>query len=75
LYKFFINSLLLISILLISGCDFKKVQEGNKDPKEAMKCGAGKCGSSMLEDDSPLRKNETNKKSGAKCGAQKIDTH
>lgn len=58
--------ILSIFILSFTGCDYKKVDEGNKPLKSSMKCGAGKCGSSMIE---------TNTSESQKCGAVKIETH
>jgi len=55
------TKIILISIFLFfSGCDFKKVDEGNAPAKSAMKCGAGKCGASMFNDDSVLDKKKQN---------------
>ncbi len=80
--------ILSIFILLFSGCDFKKVDEGNTPPPSAMKCGAGKCGASMMETNSsaaPVMKcapgkcgaamNAPTQKNDSRCGAAKIDTH
>jgi hypothetical protein len=52
--------LLLISMLLLLGCDFKKVEEGKTPPASAMKCGAGKCGASMFNSNSALDKKKKN---------------
>ena len=53
---------ILIAIALFSfwGCDFKKVEEGNAPKQSAMKCGAGKCGASMIDDNSVLEKKKKN---------------
>lgn len=66
--------LLAVFILFVNGCDFKKVDEGKAPPKEAMKCGAGKCGAKMINKSLDADKNETNPtekvlpKSSMKCG-------
>jgi uncharacterized low-complexity protein len=48
--------LVFITLFSFSGCDFKKVEEGNAPKQSAMKCGAGKCGASMIDDNSVLNK-------------------
>jgi uncharacterized low-complexity protein len=55
--KYFLLALL---VLMINGCDFKEVEEGKAAPKSAMKCGAGKCGASMIEEGSALDDKKAN---------------
>ncbi len=65
---------LTITLLLLSGCDFKEVEKGKTPPKSAMKCGAGKCGASMFDNNStPKKKAPPTMKCGGdmKCGAGK----
>jgi uncharacterized low-complexity protein len=52
--------LVLTTLFSLSGCDFKKVEEGKAPKQSAMKCGAGKCGASMIDDSSVLKKKKTN---------------
>ena len=75
--------ILAISIFLLLGCDYRKVEKGKTPPKSAMKCGAGKCGASMYDTNStpkkrvaPAMKCGGDMKCGSgKCGAVKIETH
>jgi len=64
--------ILAIAILFLSGCDFKAVDEGKTPPKEAMKCGAGKCGAKMinpgLKDTNKSKEQKVAPKSTMKCG-------
>jgi len=42
--KYFI---LATFVLFLSGCDYKKVEEGDAKAAPAMKCAPGKCGAAM----------------------------
>ena len=51
---------LAIFVLFVSGCDFKKVDEGEAKSVPAMKCGAGKCGANMFDGNAGLVKKKKN---------------
>ena len=55
--KYFV---LAIAILFLSGCDYKKVDEGEAKSAPAMKCGAGKCGANMFDGNAALIKKKKN---------------
>ena len=64
--------ILVTFMLFLNGCDFKKVDEGKTPPKEAMKCGAGKCGAKMINTKSDTNNTKRfEEKSPMKCGAGK----
>ncbi len=52
--------LIALSIMMLSGCDFKKVDEGEDSLAGGMKCGAGKCGANMFDGNSALAKKKNN---------------
>lgn len=55
--KYFI---LVVFVLLLNGCDFKKVEDGDSPKDATMKCGAGKCGANMFNDNAALVKKKKN---------------
>ena len=59
---------LIVAILFLNGCDYKKVDEGEAKSAPTMKCGAGKCGAAMNVK-KPKEKQKT--KPAMKCGAGK----
>ena len=50
----------LVSLVLFSGCDFRKVDKGEDSLGGGMKCGAGKCGANMFDGNSALAKKKNN---------------
>ena len=58
---------LAIFVLFLSGCDYKKVEEGEAKATPAMKCGAGKCGAAMMKKEE--KKAPVMKCAPGKCGA------
>jgi len=65
--KYFV---LVVFILFLSGCDYKKVDEGEAKSAPTMKCGAGKCGAAMNAK-KPKPKEKQEAKPAMKCGAGK----
>ncbi len=64
--------LLLSGLLLLSftACTEEKIPKGTKAAE--MKCGAGKCGASMFDDNDTLKETkETDSKSAMKCAVGK----
>lgn len=47
-------------LVLLGGCDFRKVDKGEDSLEGGMKCGAGKCGANMFDGNSALAKKKNN---------------